>query len=126
MTDTPLKSSSLRQLASGFRGRTLKTAKIASKAGVSMATRALGVPKRSSSRSTDKAHLLLQEMNELKGLIMKFGQMASYLEGALPPEAQAILSELQANSTPLDWSVVRGEVERGLGAPVEVLVHCGH
>ncbi len=119
MTDPPSKSSSLRQLASGFRGRTMRTAKIASKAGVSMATRALGVPTRSSSKSTDKAHLLLQEMNELKGLVMKFGQMASYLEGALPPEAQAILSELQANSTPLDWSVVRGEVERGLGAPVE-------
>ena len=38
------------------------------------------------------ARALVREMGALKGLVMKVGQMASYLPGALPEEAQQILN----------------------------------
>jgi predicted unusual protein kinase regulating ubiquinone biosynthesis (AarF/ABC1/UbiB family) len=119
------KKEQLENLASGFRKRTLVTAKLAGKMGLSMARRTL-VGKASSapadsSASIEAARELVQQIGALKGLVMKVGQMASYLPGALPDEAQRVLAALQAESTAISYARVREVVERELGGPPEEL-----
>src|SRR4051794_6339375 len=93
----------IRELASGFRKRTLVTARLAGKVGLAMAARTLrGRDEHAAAVDAEKAkegaRALVRELGALKGLVMKVGQMASYLPGALPDEAQAILAQLQGES----------------------------
>ena len=60
-------------------------------------------------------------MGRLKGLVMKFGQIASYMPGAMSPEAQAMLAKLQSQSTPMVAELVARQVETELGSPPEEL-----
>lgn len=117
----------LRELAKGFRKRTWVTAKLATKVGLSAAKRQLRgrdadapTPKEIAA-STAAARELVAQLGQLKGLVMKVGQMASYLPGALPDEAQAVLASLQAKSTAMEASVVAKVVEDELGAPPDAL-----
>ncbi len=116
----------LEELAKGFRKRTLVTAKLAGKMGLSMAARTLaGKPSApkviDKERATAAARELVSQIGALKGLVMKVGQMASYLPGALPDEAQRVLAELQAESTAMSYERVREVLERELGGDPEVL-----
>lgn len=114
--DDPLSS-----LARGFRQRTLSTARIASKAGLGMVRRGLGGAPRLDLHDAEK---LARELGRMKGLMMKFGQMASYLEGSMPPEAQRVLSRLQANSQPMTYDAVERVVRDDLGdAPDRLFEH---
>lgn len=111
----------LQKIASGFRGRTLKTAKLFTKSSISMAKRSLF--KGSASLDDDKqllaAERLLDELNGLKGLVMKFGQMASYLDHGLPPKAQKVLARLQSESQPMAHEVAAAVIESELGGTPE-------
>lgn len=113
--DTPL-----RELARGFRKRTMVTVGLASKVGLGFAKRTLfgrGEEKQSTpvedSAAVEAAGKLVKELGALKGLVMKLGQIASYMPGALPPEAQRVLTKLQANTTAMEYAqveaVLRGE-----------------
>ncbi len=64
------------------------------------------------------AERLVDQLGEMKGLVMKLGQMASYLDGAMPPAAQKVLSKLQARSEPMAFPAVRAVVEEELGGPI--------
>lgn len=55
---------------------------------------------------TAMARRIASTMGELKGLSMKVGQMVSYLDFALPPEAREALQTLQAQSPPMAYDVV--------------------
>ena len=72
-------------------------------------------------RAKAGARELVREMGTLKGLVMKVGQMASYLPGALPDEAQAILAQLQAESVAMSYDRVAEVVREELGAAPESL-----
>ncbi len=111
--DDPLSS-----LARGFRQRTLSTARIASKAGLGMVRRGLGGASKLDLQNAEK---LARELGRMKGLMMKFGQMASYLEGSMPPEAQKVLARLQADSQPMSYEAVERVVRDDLGAAPDVL-----
>ncbi|MCB9591104.1 MAG: AarF/ABC1/UbiB kinase family protein [Sandaracinaceae bacterium] len=114
----------LRELAKGFRKRTWVTAKLAAKVGVSAAKRQLRGRDANAPTaaqvvgSTEAARELVAKLGQLKGLVMKVGQMASYLPGALPDEAQDVLAALQAQSTAMDFEAVRGVIEAELGGAV--------
>ena len=57
------------------------------------------------------------ELGELKGSLMKAGQMLSmYGEHFLPPEANEMLKSLRSQSPPVDWNVMRLILETELGA----------
>jgi predicted unusual protein kinase regulating ubiquinone biosynthesis (AarF/ABC1/UbiB family) len=117
-------SDDLRELASGVRKRTLVTARLAGKMGLAMAQRTLrgrddDRPAASDARTAAMA--LVRELGALKGLVMKIGQMASYLPGALPAEAQEVLSQLQASSVAMSWGRVSAVLREELGAPPEEL-----
>ncbi len=123
MTD---KKKTIGRLARGFGGRTLVTARLASKLGAK-ALRKLATPdhkgKDDEAKAVAAANRLLDELDGMKGLLMKFGQMASYLEGSMPPAAQQVLSRLQAQSTPMAFdaieAVVRAELDLEVDAAFE-------
>ena len=60
-------------------------------------------------------------MDTLKGLSMKLGQMMSYVDGTMPPDAQRVLRRLQRQSEPLAFDAVREAIEASLGAPLAEL-----
>jgi predicted unusual protein kinase regulating ubiquinone biosynthesis (AarF/ABC1/UbiB family) len=110
----------LERLASGFRKRTLVTAQLAAKTGLKALAKHInpdGKPAQvDEAQAVRAARELAETMGEMKGLLMKFGQMASYLEGSMPPAAQRVLAQLQADSTPLSYDAVSAVVEEDLGA----------
>jgi len=106
----------MKSLPQGFRARTLTTARLAMRLGGKMARRQLLGGKdadpetaRDVEQAVATAERLVRELGGLKGLVMKVGQIASYMPGAMPPEAQRVLARLQAASTAMSWERV-GEV----------------
>jgi predicted unusual protein kinase regulating ubiquinone biosynthesis (AarF/ABC1/UbiB family) len=96
------------------------TAKLAAKLGAKAASRmAFGArkaaPEPESKAAIASAEDLVREMGALKGLVMKIGQIASYMPGAMPPEAQRVLAKLQAQSTSLSFARIDEVVTRELG-----------
>lgn len=110
----------LEDLGRGFRARTLVTARLATKIGVRAVRRTLlGAGKSAKAdddRAAKRARDLVSELGALKGLVMKLGQVASYMPGAMPPAAQKVLAELQAASTPMAWDKIAAVVRADLGA----------
>ncbi len=116
MAESPLK-----RIPSGFRKRTLESAKLAGKLGTSYLRRAITKSNRGADSEATMANAkeLVEKLGSLKGLVMKLGQIASYMPGAFPPEAQRVLAELQSNTTPMEWEAVVTAVESELGGSVE-------
>lgn len=112
---------SLSTLARGFRKRTLVTAKLASRVGVGFVKRSLGRPRDPAQDEADRAAAvdtasdMVKEIGALKGLVMKIGQIASYMPGALPPEAQRVLARLQNDTTAMEWDTVKVVLRDELG-----------
>ena len=118
MSETPRKS-----IPQGFRGRTLATLGLASKIGLSALRKGTGLssPQRDAEEAEKTATALVDQLGNLKGLVMKFGQMASYLDSTLPPGAQKILSKLQSAAQPIDGGTIVALLEAELGHPVDEL-----
>jgi len=57
-----------------------------------------------------------RELGNMKGALMKFGQLLSFIVEALPPEAQAALATLQADAPPMSPAAAEGVVRAELGA----------
>jgi predicted unusual protein kinase regulating ubiquinone biosynthesis (AarF/ABC1/UbiB family) len=118
----------LDELPKGFRQRTLATAMLAARLGRKMAKRQLfgggGKPDARDAKDVEKAvsaaEDLVAKLGGLKGLVMKVGQIASYMPGAMPPEAQRVLARLQARSTAMTWDAVAAVIGAELpGAPFD-------
>jgi len=60
-----------------------------------------------------------QELGEMKGVLMKAGQMLSFIAEGLPDEAQQALSALQADAAPMAPSLAAAVVRDELGADPE-------
>ena len=114
---------SMDELPQGFRARTLATAMLAARLGRKMVKRQLfgggGAPDPKTAREVDRAveaaEELVAKLGGLKGLVMKVGQIASYMPGAMPPEAQRVLAKLQARSTAMSWDAVAAVLDAELG-----------
>lgn len=85
-----------------------------------------------SPESAEKERSLIHEINgleiaktlgELKGAIMKIGQMASVVGDVLPKELAEPLKALQREAPPMAFSGIAQQIERELGAPPERLFH---
>ncbi len=109
-----MSSKKLSQIKSSVFSRSLSLAKLGLAAGL----------KYTSSKITNspldellnsQALLLTKEFGELKGSLMKAGQMLSmYGEHFLPPEAVKTLKTLQSDSPAMEWSLMRQQLERYL------------
>lgn len=71
------------------------------------------------------AEQMLKTLGEMKGLPLKFGQMASYIDGIAPPgyeqKFQEVLKKLQAKAPPLSPEAAVRVVTQDLGAPPETI-----
>ena len=80
----------------------------------------------SSSELLKKTHERVGErlaatLGDLKGPLMKIGQMASISSGLLPLEISESLQVLRKNATFVDYDVIARQIERELGEPPERL-----
>ncbi len=60
-----------------------------------------------------------KELGEMKGVLMKAGQLISFIFEALPDEAQDALATLQADAAPMAPSLAADVVKTDLGQPPE-------
>jgi predicted unusual protein kinase regulating ubiquinone biosynthesis (AarF/ABC1/UbiB family) len=60
-----------------------------------------------------------KELGQMKGVLMKVGQMVSFIAEGLPDEAQQALAVLQADAAPMAPSLAASVVEADLGAEPE-------
>jgi predicted unusual protein kinase regulating ubiquinone biosynthesis (AarF/ABC1/UbiB family) len=62
-----------------------------------------------------------KELGDMKGLIMKVGQLIGFIAEGLPPEAQQALAMLQSDAPPMAPSLAESVVEAELGTHPEKL-----
>lgn len=113
-----MRSKKLSQIKSSVFSRSLSLAKLGLAAGL----------KYTSSKITNspldellnsQALLLTKEFGELKGSLMKAGQMLSmYGEHFFPPEAVKTLKALQSDSPAMEWALMRQQLEKYLNHDV--------
>jgi predicted unusual protein kinase regulating ubiquinone biosynthesis (AarF/ABC1/UbiB family) len=105
----------IEKIRSSVFSRGLRLAKLTMNTGASLAGHGLGTllssPERKSEKWRDflkgRASEFSTELGELKGSLMKAGQMLSmYGEHFLPPEANELLKSLQSQSPPLAWPAI--------------------
>ena len=60
-----------------------------------------------------------RELGNMKGALMKFGQLLSFIVEALPDDAQKALATLQADATPMAPALAAKMVTDELGQPPE-------
>ena len=101
--------------------RGLTTAKLSSRLGIGAAKKLFNAQNNDPDKAVELATKLVNEFDGMKGLLMKFGQMASYLGTHMPPEAREVLAQLQANSTAMPYSAVKEIIEHELKAPIASL-----
>ena len=115
----------LKKLRTGALSRSLSIARLSLGAGARAAGSALSglLDSEEASKARKKAHWvgqagrLVVELGELKGSLMKAGQMLStYGEHFLPPEINLLLRTLQSDSPPVEFKAIRKVLIRNLGA----------
>ena len=72
-------------------------------------------------RELRSAQQVADELGEMKGALMKLGQMASYLDDGLPEPLRLALSQLQSNAPPMSIELSIATIERELGRPIDEL-----
>ncbi len=101
-----MKKKKLTQIKSSMLSRSFSVAKLGLNAGVKYAATKLG-NKSFDDFVTSQAGLFTKEFGELKGSLMKAGQMLSvYGEYFFPPQANAILKTLQSDSPAIEWDIM--------------------
>lgn len=74
------------------------------------------------SKTYDKmANDIVSTLGELKGAVMKVGQIASQTQDFLPKEFSSALQKLQKEAPPMDFSLIRQQIIDELGADPEVI-----
>lgn len=114
---------SLDRIKSSMLSRSLSLAKLTLQAGASMAQHGVTSALKSKESKDEtwkrllhsQASLISNELGELKGSLMKAGQMLSmYGEHFLPPEANELLRSLQSDSPPLSWQAIEPTLKKYL------------
>jgi predicted unusual protein kinase regulating ubiquinone biosynthesis (AarF/ABC1/UbiB family) len=91
--------------------------------GVYRAKRALATPERK--QAIDPAFQMktasevAETLGSMKGVLMKIGQLASFLDDGMPEHVRTALSQLQRAAPPMSAELAAGVVERELGAGPE-------
>ncbi len=71
------------------------------------------------SREMVTAQHVADELGQMKGALMKLGQMASYLDEGLPEPLRVALGQLQSNAPPMAIELVVATVEAELEGPID-------
>jgi predicted unusual protein kinase regulating ubiquinone biosynthesis (AarF/ABC1/UbiB family) len=67
------------------------------------------------------AEQVAERLGNLKGALMKLGQMASYLDEGLPPHVREVLAQLQSNAPPMSAELAAQQIEAAFGQPPTTL-----
>jgi predicted unusual protein kinase regulating ubiquinone biosynthesis (AarF/ABC1/UbiB family) len=59
---------------------------------------------------------IAETLGNMKGAMMKLGQMASYLDAGLPPHVREALAQLQADAPPMSGELAAGVIASELGS----------
>lgn len=116
-------------LPSGRVERTARLAKVSTRTAANLAvTKAKSVGKDDEQRAVleEEFHLRTAEqvmgvMGEMKGALMKIGQMMSFIDTGLPEPYRMALASLQADAPPMAPELVAATLEAEFGAPPERL-----
>jgi predicted unusual protein kinase regulating ubiquinone biosynthesis (AarF/ABC1/UbiB family) len=65
------------------------------------------------------AEAITEALGNMKGALMKLGQMASYLDQGMPEPVREALAELQSNAPPMSAELSSGVIREELGAAPE-------
>ena len=65
---------------------------------------------------------LVESFGELKGVAMKLGQILSYVDGSLAPEARQLLAVLQRHSQPTPFAQIEQTIREDLGPRAQALI----
>lgn len=104
----------LKNIKTSVFSRSMSLAKFGLSAGVSFAASKIKNTPLDEYLNSQAVHLT-KELGELKGSMMKAGQMLSvYGEHFLPPEANRILKTLQSDSPIIEWSVMQNYLRDAL------------
>lgn len=60
-------------------------------------------------------------LGEMKGAVMKVGQIASQYKDIFPPEVAKAISKLQRQAPPMPFAQIKAQVEKELGKPLDQL-----
>ncbi len=64
---------------------------------------------------------IAETLGEMKGAVMKVGQIASQYKDVFPPEVATALEKLQKDAPPMPYAQIQRQVERELKAPIHEL-----
>lgn len=64
---------------------------------------------------------IAETLGEMKGAVMKVGQIASQYKDVFPPEVATALEKLQKDAPPMPYAQIRAQIERELKASVKEL-----
>ena len=118
--------------AAGIRsgaGRTAQLARVGGRTGTAYAfhraRRVFADAERRSELDTEfelrTAGQIAETLGNMKGAMMKLGQMVSYLDAGMPPHVRDALAQLQADAPPMSAELAAGVIESELGSRPESL-----
>ena len=114
---TPIPTSSL--------GRLSRTALTGARVGLgALAGKMHGRASNLGSLSPEALARLVESFGELKGIAMKVGQILSYVDGSLDPEARRLLAVLQLYSQPTPFAQIEQTIQEDLGTRGRALLAC--
>ena len=110
-------------MASGRSERTAELVKLSTVAGANYARKTVGSAFASDERKAElqaryelqTAEQVAEVLGNMKGAVMKLGQMASYLDGGLPEPVRQALAQMQQDAPPMSYELVAGVVRAELG-----------
>ena len=105
----------LNKIKTSLLSRSLSIAKLGINAGIKYAGSKI-TQQNSDDMLISQAQLITGQLGELKGSLMKAGQMLSmYGEYFFPPQANQILKTLQSESPAIEWNVMQGYLKNYIG-----------
>jgi predicted unusual protein kinase regulating ubiquinone biosynthesis (AarF/ABC1/UbiB family) len=107
-------------------GRNARLVRMSAKVGSTYATTAARKTFASSERRDEldrerefrTAEQVASELGQMKGALMKLGQMASYIDDGLPEPMRLALAQLQQDAPPMSTDLARATIEAELGASI--------
>lgn len=118
MNGTNMNDKKLTGIRQGWASRALATGRIAASAAQLAARRVVGVE---GNKDGLLGLELAKELDQMKGMAMKVGQILSYFDGVLPEETHKALHSLQRGAQPVAFESMAKVIEEAFGQPVDAL-----